>query len=105
MLITRDGFFINGGEQYQSKKSTFKEDVLFKIFKILFKTRDTLMKRTDNFKFSQINGKRVRGIEIGKETILGFVGTRPGIFKYDFQTLSKFKSPANLIAKWQPWIN
>lgn len=105
VLITKEGLFTSERLLYKAQKGMFREDLLFKVFKILFVTRNTLMEKTNGIKFSQINGKRISGIEIGKETILGLEATRPGIFTYDFQTLSKFKSPANLIAKWQPWIN
>ncbi len=57
------------------------------------------------FKYSTIGESHVFGFAPGGTKLIGLKGLMPGIYTFDFQTLSKFKSPAQILDKWQPWIN
>lgn len=57
------------------------------------------------FKYSKIDNNHVVGFAPGGNKLIGLEGLKPGIYTFDFQTLSKFKSPAQTLDKWQPWIN
>lgn len=89
----------------RQKGNIQSKDWSFWVFYDLHKFRSALMKVADLFRYSEINGKRVAGIAVGKENILGIYGLTVGVFNYNFQTLSKFRSPSNIIQKWQPWLN
>lgn len=57
------------------------------------------------FKYSKINGKRIFGLATPGSRIVGFKGYVPQVFSFQFQSFSKFLSPADFIDKFQPWIN
>ncbi|OGD88706.1 hypothetical protein A2693_04555 [Candidatus Curtissbacteria bacterium RIFCSPHIGHO2_01_FULL_40_12] len=84
-------------------KEVIKRDL--KYLTIYHKVIDPITDALALFKYSKINGQTVLGIAIFDSKLIGFRGGLPGIFKYDFQTLSKFLTPTRILDKWQPWIN
>lgn len=56
------------------------------------------------FKYSKISGNHMYGFALSPTKLIGFKGLLPTVYDFDFQSLSKFKSPAQILEKWQPWI-
>lgn len=83
------------------------EKILSKISRlvILEKIRNMTINVLKPFRFSKIDGEPVVGLAISDNQLIGFKGPKPGIYKFGFQSLSKFLTPANFIQKWQPWID
>lgn len=54
------------------------------------------------FRYSNINGQKVFGISLDGTTIIGLKELVPGIYRYDFQVLARFLSPANIVKDIKP---
>lgn len=103
--ITREGVFDNNQKIISSAINNEKgKDKVF-LIDFINKFKNLLMKPAGVIKYSKINNKMILGINISNGKIFALNGTKIGFYKFDFQTLSKFKSPAQFIEKWQPWIN
>ena len=72
---------------------------------ILNEVKHQIMRVLGVFRYSKIEGEKVFGIAISESKLVGLKGYSPGIFSFEFQSFSKFLSPSNFLAKWQPWIN
>lgn len=104
--INTQGIEIDGQPKIKLASSQ-NEKIKSKISRlaILENIRNMATKILIPFKFSKIDGEPVAGLTISDNQLIGFKGVKPGIYKFDFQSFSKFLTPANLIQKWQPWIN
>lgn len=104
--INTQGVTIDGQPKIKLEKSQ-NEKIFSKISRlaILENIRNMAIQILEPFRFSKIDGEQVAGVAISDNQLVGFRGARPGIYKFDFQSLSKFLTPANLIQKWQPWVN
>lgn len=76
-----------------------------KIIIILRGITNKIINPLTKIKYSVINNQNVMGIKISRTKLLGIRGKSIGIFEFNFQSLSKFKSIENFTDKWQPWIN
>lgn len=104
--INTGGVTIDGQPKIKLEENQ-NEKILSKISRlgILEKIRKMAIKILTPFKFSKIDGEPVFGLTISDNQLIGFKGPRPGIYKFGFQSLSKFLTPASFVQKWQPWIN
>jgi len=64
-----------------------------------------LAKPLDYFKYSKMGHDLIFGFSISDTKLVGFKGFSPGIYNFQFQSFSKFLSPALIVRKLQPWIN
>lgn len=77
----------------------------FNLLNFMVKAKNLTAMPLNVIKYSKINNNRIFGVTVPGDRIIGINGTRIGVFNFDFQTLSKFKSPSQILEKWQPWIN
>ena len=113
LILTLDSgtFEINtkgvlSGDKYlvsapQTKISQSKLNLIALINLLLEKPKSVL----NSFKYSKIDAAPILGFAPVGTKLIGLKGLTPGIYAFDFQTLSKFKSPAQILDKWQPWID
>ena len=64
-----------------------------------------LVNITGPLRLSKIDGQPIFGLRIADTKLLGVKGAKIGIYDFPFQSLAKFKSPASILEKYQPWIN
>ncbi|GEM_PF-2816580 len=101
--INTNGVLSNGKYQVlapQTKIPRAKINLITAINFLLEKPKEI----ADPFKYSKIDDKFVFGFAPQGTKLIGLRGLVPGIYAFDFQTLAKFKSPAQVIEKLQSWI-
>lgn len=69
------------------------------------KIKSMLTNITGVIRFSKIDGQPVFGLKIADTKLIGAKGPKVGIYDFSPQSLAKFKSPASILSKYQPWIN
>lgn len=103
--ITSEGVFDNNKKIISATIMNEENKDKLVLLKIINLVKGLTMKPLDVIKYSKINNNMLFGLNISDQKILALKGTKIGFYQFDFQTLSKFKSPSQLIDKWQPWIN
>lgn len=102
--IASDGIYIN--DERIIKIEEGKKDLAQRLLTIVMlnKMKNFAAKIINPLRYSTIDGNFIFGIAINSDHIMAIKQGKIGIYNFDFQSLSKFKSPADLINKWQPWI-
>lgn len=102
--IASDGLYINDNRiiKIEGKKETLGKKFL--LIDMINKAKNFTASLASTLRYSNIDGRTILGFVVNSEHIVAISQGKIGVHKFDFQSLSKFKSPADLINKWQPWI-
>lgn len=103
--ITRAGIYDDNQQIVSVPISTTENKERIILFEVINSLKNAVIRPLSVIKYSKINNNMLIGFSVSDERILALNGTKVGLYKFNFQTLSKFKSPYQLIEKWQPWIN
>lgn len=101
--IDHSSFNMDGREIYKNDTWNFQRKLT--LLGVINSSKDKFSQILDFIKYSKIGGKRVIGIALMKNKLLGVKGIVPGIYTFDFQTFSKFLTLSYKLNKWQPWLN
>lgn len=104
MIIDQNGAMINENQLVDNRK-IFSGNIKFTLSTSVLRFKDFLSTLLSIFKYSRIESMNIIGVQISGNRIIGIGNSGLQYKSYDFQTLAKFKSPASLIDKWQPWAN
>lgn len=102
--IASDGLYINDERIIKIEEGKKDLDQRLLVIAVLNKMKNFTAKMINPLRYSNIDGKTIFGFVINSEHIVAISQGKIGLYKFDFQSLSKFKSPADLINKWRPWI-
>ena len=104
--IDTKGVLVGNAYQISRQEQIFSpENNQFLFVFAIEKTKSMLVNITGPLRLSKIDGQPIFGLRIADTKLLGVKGAKIGIYDFPFQSLAKFKSPASILEKYQPWIN
>jgi len=105
-VVTVSGKGINLNGAYLTKPNLENNSMKrIKTLNLIVLPRSLLINFLKIFKYSKIGGSSFLGLGLPANQLVGLKAYAPGIYRFDFQTFSRFRTPASFIDKWQPWIN
>lgn len=102
--ITSDGLYINDESIIKIEEGRKDLDQRLLLIVMLNKIKNFTAKIISTLRYSNIDGNFIFGFVINSDHIIAIRQGKIGVHQFDFQSLSKFKSPSDLVNKWQPWI-
>lgn len=95
--IDTKGVLVGDAYQVSHKGQIFSPESKFLSVLLLEKVKSALLSVTGAIRFSKIEGEPVFGLKISDTKLIGIKGVKIGAYDFPFQSLIKFKSPAQVL--------